>query len=327
MAEFDFAIAGTDLFSGLLAGLLARDHGKKVVRIGRRPSAQRLWRAIPLALPLATRPAAWRMVRGGEAEMRNLAGQIGGPDAMESSEVVIYGDTGDTTVALDHLIHIAAGYGHQVRRLDGGWALRRVTLLDRDAIDAPLAGWLEAAGVRTVDEGSADAALTILADDEAILDGLDEDRRPALLVSEAITSTMIVSARPPAVPIQRFVDRGVTLVARPGNTLLALVGGEHDVEARLASTLRGPFPVKRLATTRYRRLVTQDGAPLIGRIKGTRHFVVAGLGDSAAFLAPAMARFLAGTSEREEKSWFAAHDPSRPRTSLVDFAPHAEKAL
>jgi hypothetical protein len=326
MAEFDFAIAGTDLFSGLLAGLLARDHGKKIVRIGRLPSTQRLWRAIPLALPLATRPAAWRMVRGGEAEIRDLAGQIGQPDAMTSSEVALFGDYGNTTVALDHLVHIAAGYGHQVRRFDGGWALRRVTLLDRDAIDARLSGWLEAAGVRTVDEASADAALTILADDEAILDSLDEDRRPALLISEAMTSTLIVSSRPPAIPIQRFVDRGVTLVARPGNTILALVSGERDVEARLASTLRGPFPVKRLATTRYRRLITRDGAPLIGRLKGTRHFVVAGLGDSAAFLAPAMARFLAGTSERDEKSWFAAHDPSRPRASVVDFAPGAEAA-
>ena len=49
--------------------------------------------------------------------MRDLTGQIGGPDAMTSSEVALFGDYGNTTVALDHLVRstsqlvLALGYG------------------------------------------------------------------------------------------------------------------------------------------------------------------------------------------------------------------------
>lgn len=325
MAEVDFAIVGTDLFSGLLAGLLARDHGKTVVRIGRRPSAQRLWRSLPLALPIATRPGAWTIVRRGERETRNLLSGMGLPAAISMSEAALIGHTPATAAALDHLAHVAAGYGHQVRRLEGGWALRNVTMLDRDAIDARLTGWLEGVGVRQIDE-PIDAGLTVLTEDAAIFEGLSEAQRPEVLVSESMTSTSIVAARPLPVRLQRFLDRGVTLLGQSGNTVLALISGERDVEARLASTLPGPFPMKRLATTRYRRFVTRDGAPLIGRIKGTKQVVVAGLGDCAPFLAPVVARFLAGTSEGSEKSWLLAHDPARPRTNVADFVAVAEMA-
>ena len=86
MAEFDIAIIGTSLFSGLLAGVLARDHGRKVVRIGRPLSAQRLPRGLNLALPLATRAESWRMLRQAEAETRTLLGSIGVPDSVGATE-------------------------------------------------------------------------------------------------------------------------------------------------------------------------------------------------------------------------------------------------
>jgi hypothetical protein len=319
MAEFDFAIHGTDLFSGLLAGLLARDHGKKVVRIGRRPSTQRLWRSLPLALPLATRPASWTVVRRANEETASVLGSIGVPGALQTIETSVLADTADTTVALDHLAHVAMGIGQQVRRIERGWSFRRVPIIDRDLMDARLEEWLAATGVASVDDGPADAALSILADDAALLDILGEAQRPPALVSQAMLATLIVAPRALPVPVQLFPDRGVTLVARPGSTVLALVSGERDAEARLASTLAGPFPMKRLATTRYRRIISTDGAPMIGRMKGTKQFIVSGLGACAPFMAPAIARLLAGQSEGAEKSWFAAHDPSRPREAVADF--------
>ena len=325
MAEFDVAVIGSSLFSGLVAGVLARDHGRKVVRIGRRPSSQRLPRRLELALPLATRPETWRLFRRAEIETQTLLGSIGVPEAVTATETALIADLPASQVALDHIAHMAVGYGHQVRRMPNGWSFRRVAILDREAIEARLDDWLKATGVIATDDGAPDAALTVLADDAAIFDNLPEGERPAPLISQAMMATLVVS-RPPPATVQRFADRGVTLVARPGNTVLALVSGEADAEARLASTLPGPFPMKRLATTRYRRFVSNDGAPIIGRLKPNKPFIVAGLGDGAAFLVPAIARLIAGASEGDEAHWFAAHDPAQPRATVADFVTAAEVA-
>ncbi len=326
MAEFDVAVFGTNLLSGLLAGLLAREHGKKVVRVGRRPSAQRLWRGTNMALPLTTRPRSWQILRRAETETRALLESMGAPQALASSEITILADMPDTALALDHMMHMAVAYGHQVRRVTGGWAVRRVAHIDRDVIDGRMAEWLTSAGVASIDEGPVDAAQNVLADDDAILEQVPEDRRPPHAVVQPMATSLIVAPRGLASPVMRYPDRGITLLTRPGNTVLAVVSGERDSEARLASVLGGPFPMKRLASTRYRRVITGDGAPLIGRLKSTRLWVVAGLGDSAAFVAPALARMLAGASEADEKAWFAAHDPNRPREPVVDYVPAAELA-
>ena len=87
--------------------------------------------------------------------------------------------------------------------------------------------------------------------------------------------------------------------------------------ARLSSCLAGTLPLQRGATTHYRRLVTADGAPLIGRLNPSRLVVIAGLGSIAAFLAPSIARLLAGVPTDEESAWFAAHDPARTDRSPV----------
>jgi hypothetical protein len=323
MAEFDFAIVGTGPLSGLLAGILARDHGKKVVHVGRPVSAQRLPRSLDLALPLATRPESWRMLRQAEADTRVLLGSMGIPESVTAVEMELVADLPDTAVALDHLAHLALGYGHQVRRIAGGWAFRRVGTIGREAVEKRLPDWLQATGAVRIDEGDVDATTTVLAEDDAISDEISPSDRPAALVSQAMTTTLIVS-RPLTAPVRRFADRGVTLVARPGNTMLAIVGGEQDVDARLASTLPGPFPMKRLATTRYRRLLSADGAPVFGTVGS--QFIVAGLGDAAPFFAPSLARLLAGASGVEEAEWFAAHAPTADRSRVADFVSSIEAA-
>lgn len=317
MADFDFAIHGTGLFSALLAGILARTHGKRVVRIGLRPSAQRLPRQLDLALPLSARPENWQLVRAAEAETRRSLADIA-PEGVEEIEAGLIADNTASAMALDHLGHLAHGFGHQVRRTGNGWALRRVSLIQPELIVGKLGEWLALGNVVAQDEGPADATRIVLADDAAILDFFPEDKRPASLRSEAMTASLLVAPRPLTTPLQLFPDRGVTLLQRPGNAVLALVVGEHDIDARLASTLAGPFPIKRLATTRYRRIVSADGAPLIGMVGDA--FVIAGLGPIAAFLAPAVARLLAGSSAPDESAWFAARDPaSANRASLADI--------
>jgi glycine/D-amino acid oxidase-like deaminating enzyme len=82
--------------------------------------------------------------------------------------------------------------------------------------------------------------------------------------------------------------------------------------------------MKRLASARYRGVITRDGAPLVGRLRRTKTVVVAGLGSAGAFLAPLLARLVADAPEPDEKRWAAAHHPARPRAPVADFAPMPE---
>ncbi|HZY69028.1 MAG TPA: hypothetical protein VFE52_10590 [Devosia sp.] len=325
MAEFDVAIVGTDALSGLLAAALARTHGKKVVRVGRPVSAQRLPRGLDLALPLATRPETWRLLRQGASEIAELLRSGGMAATLVPTRVDCIADLADSAAALDHIAHMAAGYGHQVARIVKGWAFRPVASLDREALDKRLPAWLASLGVASAASlAEADASLTVLAGDDAVFEHLPVAERPALLLQQNMSTTLLASSRTPQSPVRRFVDRGVMLLARPGQSVLAIYSGQADADARVASTLPGPFPVKRLATTRFRRFSTSDGAPLIGSL-GER-FVLAGAGDVATFLAPALARLIAGAPTSAEADWFAAHAPGSPRDQLVDFVPAAEWA-
>lgn len=319
MPSIDFAIYGSGVLSGLLAGLLARDHGGSVVRIGRRPSVQRLPRMMNIALPISGHPESWQMLRRSEAETYAVLASIGASDACTTSELSIHADRERTLAALDHAAHLAHAFGHEVRRVHNGWAIRHAGLLHADRLEDKIATWLDTLQVPSMDDADVEASTVVLADDDAVLEGIAEIDRPTDLVPQSMMATLIASPRPLPTPIQQFPDRGITLASRPGSTVLALVSGEDAPESRLGATLSGPFPMKRLATTRFRRLTTIDGAPLIGRLKPSRAFVIAGLGDAAAFMAPALARSLAGRSSEDEKRWFAAHAPSRPREPVMEI--------
>ena len=142
-----------------------------------------------------------------------------------------------------------------------------------------------------------------------------------------MTTTLTVPAHRLAAPIIRFPDRGVTLVQRSDLSVLALIAGDSDIDERLASCLTGPFPLARRASSHYLRLVSIDGAPLIGALGESGMFLIGGLGDAAAFLAPPLARLLAGRATETEAGWFAAHDPAlADRAAVADFVAPGEIA-
>ena len=119
------------------------------------------------------------------------------------------------------MAHMALGYGHQVRRIAKAAGRSGASpLLDLEPIERRLARMAEGGGCpKSSTMGRSTRRVTVLADDEAIFDGLAESRpRPPPLISQAMTSTLIASpraARPR--PCGASLDRGVTLVARPGN--------------------------------------------------------------------------------------------------------------
>ena len=329
---YDFVIFGASPLSALLAGLLAHDHGKQVLRIADPVSPQRLPRALDLALPLATRPTSWRLLRQAEAETRELLTALDARDTLAPTSMKLVADLPATATALAHLSHIALGFGLRSRdglfagisRLNGEISLSdsRVVTVERDA--AKLSFTRTGAAELTISGEPATVGQIVLADDAAILDLLPEGQRPPQLEVQSMTATLTTEARRLPAPVMRYLDRGVTLSQRQDMSILALVSGDADLAARLGSTLPGPFPLRRLATTHYRRLVSSDGAPLLGRLKPSKLFVIAGLGDAGLFLAPPVARLLAGKASTDEKPWFSAHDPSRPsREAVAEFVAEA----
>ena len=324
-AGYDFAIFGATPLAALLAGLLAHDHGKQVIRIAEPVSPQRLPRGIDIALPLATRPETWRLMRAAEAETLTILASLGARDVIVRTDLRIIADLPGTAAALAHASHMAAGYGlaahdglfSRVSRLVGEITLADSKVQSVASAELDLEGG-EAARL-VIDGEIAEAGQIILADDASILAFLPEKQRPGLLLPQSMTATLTAPARRLATPIMRFPDRGVTLAQRADNAMLALVCGDTDVEARLASALPGPFPLPRRASSRFRRLISTDGAPVIGWLKPSNLMIIAGLGNAGAFLAPPLARLLGGKAGEDERGYFAAHAPEVRREPVADF--------
>ncbi|MEQ1902036.1 MAG: hypothetical protein ABL866_15040 [Devosia sp.] len=336
----DVAVFGATPGAALLAGALASEHGLSVALVGEGYSALRLPRGLNLAIGMWTRPDSWALLGGLEADLAALLGKAGIGDAEDTIDVTFAADLPATRETLDHMQHLAMGYGHKVARSRSGGELtiREVALLGEDKLYPRLNAWLDLLGVARV---AGDASLSthktgkativgkshsigakqvVLADDPAMISELSDENWPETL--RAVDgSAILTSASRNAPPLVRhFPDRGTTVSTR-GDGLLVHIAGTENREARLGASLDGRLPLVRVATRRLRKVVTNDGAPLVGWLKAPRVFIVAGLGDAAAFYAPALARLIAGTPSPEEKAWFAARDPSRlaGRETIAEF--------
>lgn len=340
MAEdrYDFVIIGATLAAALLAALLAQTHGKRVLRVAPQAAQQRLSHHLDIALPIAARPQTWAIVERGIADLRALLVKMGALDGIAAISVGLQADTSAGAEFLSHLGHVAAGFGLRVRPGHPRWTLSRIQSLRPELVMGKLSAQLAAAHVETIERdaarvefggdgieislpsGTVEGAAIVLADDGAVLE-LPEDRRPPELKALPVTVTLTGRTRQLPVPVAYYPERRVTLVQHPQRHVLAIAAGEDVVDARIASTLSGPFPVGRLATSRYHRIETTDGAPLIGRVSPSGPFMIAGLGDAAAFAMPAIARWFAGAAEGSERAWLTAHEVGAPRATIAEFAP------
>lgn len=322
--RYDFAIFGASPLAALLCGVLAHVHGKRVLQVADPVPRQRLPRGVDFALPLATRPASWRLVRVAARETAHLLAGIEGQDRLDHVDVRLVTDLPDTTAALSHLTHVAAGFGfasrdgifRRITRFAGGVDLTNSTVQTAETARVTLIASASDPEL-SIDGEPMQVGQCVLADDAAILERLPESERPAQLVVQPAMTTLTAAAKRLPSRIARYLDRGVTLVQNEDRSVLALVTDEADADARLASCLVGALPLQRRATTHYRRIVTSDGAPLIGRPERSNLVILAGLGSVAAFLAPVVARWLAGDPTEDEREWFAAHAPSASNRAAV----------
>lgn len=339
----DFAVFGATPMAGLVAGLLAAEHGRRVCLVGEPWSPYRLVRRVDLAAVAATRPDTWALLVLLTAETTRLLNAIG-KGLVERVDPLLVAETGPAIDAVSHLRHVVAAYGYAVERIgdraltENGTVLRlRDVAMLAESTRPAIEAWLDRLGVRRMDpaairaslrrDGGArltaadatfDAGRIVLADDAAVLRHAAPDADDPVLRARCTTAVLTEPARALKAPLINFLDRQTVLVQRhKGAGILALADGRPDhALPRIGASLAELGPLKRAAQASFGTLVTADGAPLVGNAKGSRAIVIAGFGDAGAFFAPALARQLAGAGSPAEQAWFAARGPARGRARL-----------
>jgi hypothetical protein len=349
-AVFDFAICGSTPFAQLLAGLLASLHGKSVCLVADGWSPYRLPRGLDLSVMPATRPETWTLLKRGASESLKLLGTVG-KNLYERVDPLFVAETRASADYLSHLRWMAVAHGFAAERavdrtLTGDGAICRIrdaAMLIPGRIEPALDAWLEKLGVRRFDAGATvlsfprtgrptleigsgafEAETAILADDAAILGRLGETERHRLFAITARTSLVTESAKPLSAAFVSYLDREVLLLQRATKgAVTALADGAADTAlVRIGASLPGQGQLRRAGQTVFRTIATTDGAPLIGRLGKGKATVIAGLGMSAAFLAPIVARTVASVPTADERSYFDARDVSKAanRQSVAETA-------
>jgi hypothetical protein len=337
--SYELAIFGSTPLSGLVAGLLGNVHQKKVCIVGDVQSAFRLARGIDLSVMPVTRPETWALLKEGTAETLKLLARLGGRAAVHRIDPILVAETPSGNDALAHMRHVALGFGYAVERSPGGggveagtaYRLRDAVFMQRQALQPLIEQWLAASGVGRIPargtkvtlkrDGSAkiesgaisfEASKAVLCDDAAILAHLDVDERDRLLISQSMTTLLTEPAHPLAAPVMIYPDRGVTLSQGAGGNIVAFSAGRPELAmARVGECLISQGHLRCAGQTSFRSVLTVDGAPLIGQAKGLKSIVIAGLGISGAFLAPVIARFIAGVATDREQRYFGGHEAGR----------------
>jgi len=351
---YELAIVGSTPLAGLLAGLLASEHRRRVVLVAEASTAFRLAQGFDLAAGPITRPETWALLRDGTKETLKLIGRIGGRAAVRRIDPLFICEMEESAAALSHMWHVALGFGLAVERrtmpgvLPGvAFRARDVALLDRPTLGAALAGWHAKLGVQRLDAGNTNAVISrdgsvrlhvggqtieaahaVLADDIAVAAHIDDATSDPVLGLLPTTVMATEPTRKLAAPVMIYLDRGVSLMRSPGGSVLATSIGRGDAApAMVGSCLAGHGPLKRVGQRVFRSVVTRDGGPLIESRAGRGASLVAGLGMAGAFFAPALARLFAGVAGGGEAEYFSRRGAAGDRRMIADYvAPPAREA-
>lgn len=337
---FDHAVCGATPFAMLLAGLLASVHGKRVCLLGDGWSPYRLPRRIDLSAMPVTRPETWALLKRETPETLRLLGTVG-RGLFERADPLFIAETAPEIDRLGHVRWTAAAHGFAAERaVDPSITRSGAICRIRDAVmlvsgraEPSIEAWLDKLGVArlpaisttltTKRDGTAtisgegretEAASVILADESAILDRQTPSDMHRLLSVVASTAIMTEpAARALPAPLCYYLDRDLVLHQRAARHAVTALAGRtpETARARLAASTGGLGALRPTGQALYRRIETMDGAPLIGRSGRHKLTIVAGLGDAAAFVAPAVARFIADAATDEDRDYFAAREVSK----------------
>lgn len=343
----DFAVFGSTPLAVLLAGLLSSAHDRKVVLVGDVDWTYRLASAIDVSVAPFTRPETWALLRQVTPEAMRLFTRIAGKTrgAITRLDPVFVADGATAGMALSHMHHTALGYGHAVERLQpgglvgeqgSGLRLRDCLALSRSRLAAPVERWLgetrvirasaatsavslHADGRASIEtaSGPIEAHKAILADDEAILAHLRPDDWGPLQRGHA-SAILTAPTRTLPAPCLFHLDRQIVLRQAESGSAHILAGGQGDgMRMRVGHLLAGHGPVRLAGERRLDVVETEDGAPFV-HAPADGPMVIANLRATGVFLAPALARFVAGSAGDLEAAYFGRHG-STARAHVAEY--------
>lgn len=348
MAEhaYDVAVIGSGALACLVGGLLVSGPARSTVLVTTPPAAFRLPRSLSLGLSPMTRPDRARASLAARTETLALAADLG-KGALLAEDVSFLARNSADLDGLGHFRHLMRSFGETVEPLLArgsdqpiGVRVRNLAVGAPTRFDMAASDWADRAGVRRLDaretavalkrDGSCrltyagittEAAQAVLLSDEAILalaapDSLDK-------VLEIVPQEAALLSAPGLrlrSPVQVDLATGLTLFGHRG-TFLALTDGRVRLEQALSQAMPDAAGVGILSHARFDALVSRDGAPYFGHLKNSRTLLAVALGPMAAFLAPMVARWVAGTLTEVETAFVEAAGGYRGaiRPALLDL--------
>lgn len=345
-----FAVFGSTPLAQLVAGLLQHAHGHQTILVGESHARYRLPREVDLSVATLTRPSTWALLSDLIPETTRLLAKIAGRGSWEHVDPVFFAETISAQEALGHIHNMAAAFGLSVETVPlslmasgrSGIRIRDCIRLVRPVIEPALDRWLDELGVARIapehvsvaEDGAANitsggkdytAAQAVLADDAAVIAYLPLRQWPTLLARRAMSSIQTTPTAPLVASVMAHVDTGTMLVQHDRGGIAAMGPGDFASAAtRLSSLLNGARSIQQAGQIGYQSLITQDGAPAVGRVAGAGADIVVGMGTTGAFIAPALARWLAGVASAQEAAWFGDRLVGRDSAlaSVAEYLPN-----
>jgi len=340
-AEFDIAIIGASPLATLLAGILAERHRKRVVQVADFDAGFRLPRGIDVSVGPITRPETWETLIESRAETLRILSAFPDRPVLTGAPLAVLAQSPQSGIALAHLHQMLTAYGHIAeRRADQTMrgaellSIEDTSIVRRERIGPLLAKWAGDLGVSIqpgtvsrisktdtgtlveLDESKLTVGLVVLVGPDGIV-GLDPLPAGLMIGTSAV---VLGEAGSHAAALRISLDTGAIVhVDAQGAPLAIGHGTEEEARAAIANLLRLETPLSLAARRRITSVWSADAAPFIGRVDASGAFVVAGLGVTAAFWAPALARHLAGVGTQAEDAFFAARAPGRDRAVVRDI--------
>jgi hypothetical protein len=332
-------VVGSTPLAKLLAGLLAGQHRCRVVQIGDTQAGLRLPRGFDLSSGPITRPETWALLEETTPETLKLINRIAGREGWTRANPLFLSEEAEGVEALAYIRHVAEDYGHEVEPValpslrggQQGWMLRDIALLHRSVLEPALAPWLVQQGIAqlpgsqtrlsldehggaTIEMGGQQLVVAhlVLADDEAVLGNMPATELAGFAVLRPRATLLLrpLPALPTSVVVQ--LDQDMVVVQHAGGSVSAVGQGRVDELAPALRHVTGPQSGwVQAGQARYHAVGSHDGAPFVGRFKDSGPTILAGLGAVGAFLAPSLARWLAGAARPGEQGWIEARSPMR----------------
>ncbi len=343
------AIVGSSLLSGLLAGLLAREHSRNVCLIVDPSIQHRLSREINISVDCITRPETLEMLTHLQVEALRLLARIGGTRAIRGINPVFSSAAGAGADALAHMYHVARGCGYEVEditlaqlpHIKAALRIRGAKCVERRVFWMALERWLLAGGVKIVkntdlglsfkrDGSGTVAGADITVEFERLIFGdeqaLGRFARPGSLASHfAATQITAMLSEPDDRLKERVVlgpeDEFCAFGTREGLFEILARGSPNDLGMQVGRFVPDAHLLRRAGQSTFKTVRTVDGAPMLGRLGRGGGWAVAGFGRAGLFMAPAIARYLAGRPRPLEEEYFLARsaDSSRKSAWISEF--------